>query len=171
MFVAGNYQSGCPGYSPRFFRCDCKSQRTLFPRPIQLRGEPLCGLPSLFTYLGTYPPKFSPSMQVREGTLLLLRLLRLRSGGHEARPGYGRSKNGRRNAPGIPASSVASLARWTPARESKWASVVRVADLHQAGHFCSAPNCFVGPASEPFVGKRPFGQALSWVVDREVAER
>ena len=39
------------------------------------------------------------------------------------------------------------------------------------GDYCSAPNCFVGPASERFVGKRPFGQALSWVVDREVAER
>ena len=57
------------------------------------------------------------------------------AGGHVARAGYGRSKNGRRNAPRVLASSVASLARWTPARESKWASVVRVVDLHQAGHF------------------------------------
>src|SRR3974377_43728 len=36
---------------------------------------------------------------------------------------------------------------------------------------CSAANYFVGLASERFVGKRPFGQILSWVVDREVAER
>jgi hypothetical protein len=36
---------------------------------------------------------------------------------------------------------------------------------------CSAPNYFVGLASERFVGERPFGQSLSWVVDREVAER
>ena len=39
------------------------------------------------------------------------------------------------------------------------------------GEVCSAPNYFVGLASERFVGKRPFGQILSWVVDREVAER
>jgi hypothetical protein len=62
--------------------------------------------------------------------------------------GYTR-ENGRRNAPGIPASSVASLARWTPARESRWASVVRLADLHQAGHFVqstlSAKNSWLPP--------------------------